>query len=167
MNFTWYSREIITWISLLQLNSLEIFHVKFSCGDFACVTFLLEMSNNQYHPVYHPVWFILFIMLQNIKHRVNIVYIPLILLTSSAKGYSPWKFVNDLYLHLEKWIFLNVCVVWFIPVCILFCSDDRFIRTLNYNRKLMIFKFLFKTDRTPIHVCHEDADPNIVGGSEM
>ena len=31
----------------------------------------------------------------------------------------------------------------------------------------MIFRFLFKTDRTPIHVCHEDADPNIVGGSEM
>nr|XP_022308528.1 uncharacterized protein LOC111114495 isoform X2 [Crassostrea virginica] len=24
-----------------------------------------------------------------------------------------------------------------------------------------------KKDRTPIHVCHEDADPNIVGGSEM
>ena len=97
----------------------------------------------------------------------NYVYIALTLLTSSAKGYNPRKFVNNLYLHLEKWIVLNVCVVWFFPVCVLFCSEDRFRRTLNYNRKLMIFRFLFKTDRTPIHVCHEEADPNIVGGSEM
>ena len=34
------SREFrvkFTWISLLLLNSRENFHVKFTCGDFACI----------------------------------------------------------------------------------------------------------------------------------